>query len=200
MNAADISTLFEEGTGEKAAIKSSGALAAWPGIDAFLMSADPEQTVNAEDFMKSSAVSVATEFVAAGKGFDHDEKRGNEHHRCWKVSMKTGGVVYFLFHDMPILRDAISKIADPGPVSHFIGTAYFVPLEHAFFLKAFDAYLRNMVAFSALISFNDMLVAMSDQAKALLEKLPESQRDYFVAKFKQSLSDGMPALQPISQD
>lgn len=200
MNAADIERLFEEGTGQKATVTTTAALAAWPGIYAFWMTADPEQTVHAEDFMKSSAVSVATEFAVAGLGFNHNDNRSDEHHRCWKVSMKAGGVVYFLFFDTPISRDPMSQIADPGPVSHFAGTAYFVPVEQAMFLKPFDVYLRNMLVLSGLSSFNDMLVAMSDQAKALLEKLPESQRDYFVAKFKQSLSDGMPALQPIAQD
>ena len=194
MNAADISRLFEEGTGQKVDIKSSPSMAAWPGIHAFLLTADPEQTISAEDFMNSSAVSVATEFVAAGKGFNHDDKSGNEHQRCWKVSLKAGGVVYFLFHDMPILRDSISKIADPGPVSHFTGTAYFVPVEQALFLKPFDVYLRNMVALSGLSSFDDMLVAMSDQAKALLEKLPESQRHFFIDKFQKSLANGLPAI------
>lgn len=194
MNAADISRLFEESTGQKAEIKSSSPMAAWPEIHGFLLTADPEQTVSAEDFMNSSSVSVATEFVSAAKGFDHNEKTGNEHHRCWKVSMKAGGVVYFLFHDMPILRDAISKIADPGPVSHFVGVAYFVPVEQALFLKPFDAYLRNIVVLSGLSSFNDMIEAMSSQAKACLEKLPESQRHFFIDKFLKSLANGLPAL------
>ncbi|WP_133153458.1 hypothetical protein, partial [Escherichia coli] len=81
MNAADISRLFEESTGQKAEIKSSSPMAAWPEIHGFLLTADPEQTVSAEDFMNSSSVSVATEFVSAAKGFDHNEKTGNEHHR-----------------------------------------------------------------------------------------------------------------------
>jgi len=194
MNAADISRLFEEGTGQKADIKSCPSMAAWPGIHGFLLTADPEQTISAEDFMNSSSVSVATEFVAAAMGFDHNEKSGNEHHRCWKVSLKAGGVVYFLFHDKPILHDAISKIADPGPVSHFFGTAYFVPVEQALFLKPFDVYLRNMLALSGLSSFNDMIEAMSNQAKASLEKLPESQRHFFIDKFQKSLANGLPGL------
>ncbi|MBV0881624.1 hypothetical protein KTQ42_20290 [Noviherbaspirillum sp. L7-7A] len=197
MNAADISTLFEEGTTEKATIQPSAALAAWPGISTFLMSADPKQSISAKDFMKSSAVSVATEFAAVGLGFNDDDKSANAYHHCWTVSMKAGGVVYFLFHDHPILRDAVSKIADPGPVSHFIGTAYFVPLEHAFFLKAFDVYLRNMLVLPGLSSFNEMLVNMSCMAKALLEKLPETQRDYFVDKFRASLTNGLPATEPL---
>jgi hypothetical protein len=194
MNAADISRLFEEGTGQKAEIKNSASMAAWPGIHSFLLTADPEQTISAEDFMNSSAVSLALEFVSAAKGFDHDEKTGNEHHRCWKVSLKAGGVVYFLFHDMPILRDSISKIADPGPVSHFVGVAYFVPVEQALFLKPFDVYLRNILVLSGLSSFNDMLETMSSQAKALLEKLPESQRHFFIDKFQKALTNGLPAL------
>ena len=194
MNAADISRLFEEATGQKADIKSSPPMAAWPGIHGFLLTADPEQSISAEDFMNSSLVSVATEFVAAAKGFNHDDKCGSEHHRCWKVSLKAGGVVYFVFHDMPILRDSISKIADPGPVSHFFGVAYFVPVEQALFLKPFDMYLRNMLVLSGLSSFNDMIEAMSNQAKALLEKLPESQRHFFIDKFQKSLANGLPAL------
>ncbi|RZI56948.1 MAG: hypothetical protein EOP14_05420, partial [Pseudomonas sp.] len=70
MNAADISRLFEESTGRKADIKSSPPMVAWPGIHGFLLTADPEQTISAEDFMNSSLVSVATEFVAAGKGYN----------------------------------------------------------------------------------------------------------------------------------
>jgi len=193
-NAADISRLFEESTGQKADIKSSPPMAAWPEIQGFLLTADPEQTLSAEDFMNSSSVSLASEFVAAAKGFDHNEKTGNEHHRCWKVSLKAGGVVYFLFHDMPSLRDSISEIADPGPVSHFFGVAYFVPVEQALFLKPFDAYLRNMLVLSGLSSFNDMIEAMSSQAKALLDKLPESQRHFFIDKFQKSLANGLPTL------
>lgn len=194
MNAADISRLFEESTGQKVDIKRSPSMAAWPEIQVFMLTADPEQTISAEDFMNSSLVSVATEFVAAAKGFNHDDKCGNEHHRCWKVSLKAGGVVYFVFHDMPILRDSISKIADPGPVSHFFGLACFVPVEQALFLKPFDMYLRNMLVLSGLSSFNDMIQAMSNQAKALLEKLPESQRHFFIDKFQKSLANGLHAL------
>jgi hypothetical protein len=39
-----------------------------------------------------------------------------------------------------------------------------------------------------------MLVAMSDQAKALLEKLPGSQRHFFIDKFQKSLANGLPAI------
>jgi hypothetical protein len=55
-------------------------------------------------------------------------------------------------------------------------------------------YLRNMLVLSGLSSFNDMIEAMSNQAKALLEKLLESQRHFFIDKFQKSLANGLPAL------
>ena len=95
---------------------------------------------------------------------------------------------------MPILRDPISRIADPDPVSHFVGEAYFVPVEQALFLKVFDVYLRNMLVLPGLSSFNNMLKTMSSQAKALLEKLAGSQRHFFIDKFQKALANGLPAL------
>lgn len=185
MKAAEILALFDSVTGQTSTAEDTKPFKAWPGFGVFWLKADLTQQVQAEDFMNNQAVSVASEVVAAGHGCMDGSGSAVAVQRLWKVSLKSGALLYFVFHETPALvgKETVYRIG---------GQVCFVPSTDVVFAKAFETYLRNMVVHSGFEGCDTVLQAVSAQLKGLLEKIPADQQAHFIAKFQKAFAEVLP--------